>query len=701
MKKLFIAALALLMTFGAWAVPAKRGQWKTLKTSDGIEVRVELRGDEFMNYWQTSDGMRYVMNPDSRLLERADMTRMAAEAASKRAVRSSKRRGGPSNVTIGGDHQPYVGHKKGLVVLVAFADMPFRDGHDVKLYNRILNEENFSNDMGFIGSVHDYFRDQSYGQFLLDFDIAGPVTMPKGYAYYGGNSTSAPNSNCKNIGEMLETALNAVDPVVDFSKYDWDGDGEVDQVFFLYAGRGEASGGGEDTIWPHEWVLRSALGKSLTFDGVTVDTYACGCEMASDTRIDGIGTICHEFSHCLGLADMYDTADGGNYGMCKWDLMDQGNYNGNSFVPSGYTSWERVYAGWKTPIELTGNTSVSGMKGLEDNGDVYIIRNDAHGDEYYMLENRQRTRWDAAQDGEGLLVVHVDFVPSIWSSNRVNSSASSHQHCTPIAADNRYGYGNIGGDVFPSGDNNSLTATSVPSASVYYKNTDGTYLMNKWLRNITKHDDGTISFDFEVGRNSNVFYESFDQCAGKGGNDGVFNSLGANKNVGSGLMQTDMQGWTYAKAGGANMCAMFTGSATTPEFDIPGRSILTFKAGPLTSGTNITKLDLSVSGSATLSETSLTMTSGKMTDFTVYIDGSGPVSLTFTPGNIFFLDEVKVKSDVTSGIELLRPADGPYAAGSGKSDGRIYSIDGRYMGTDASVLKSGMYIMNGRKFVKQ
>ncbi len=699
MKKILLATAALCVSICATAIPAKRGLWQTIRLADGTEVKAELRGDEFMSYLQTEDGRKFTLNETTGLYDRADIDLLQKNADAMRALGKSTRRKGPANVTIGGDHQPYVGEKRGLVILVAFQDVPFRDGHDKSLYNRILNEDNFSNDMGFVGSVRDYFRDQSYGKFLLSFDVVGPITMPKTQAYYGGNDASARNPKSKGIGEMCETALNEADKVVDFSKYDWDGDGEVDQVFFLYAGRGEASGGGANTIWPHEWTLGGALGYTLNLDGKIVNTYACGCEMATNTRIDGIGTICHEFSHCLGLPDMYDTAnDSGNYGMCTWDIMDQGNYNGDSFIPSAYTGWERVYAGWKEPIELTETTSVTGMKAIEENGNVYIVRNDAHPDEYYILENRGRKGWDSAQEGEGLLVVHVDFIPQIWASNGVNSSSSDRQHCFPIAADNSYSYASIAGDVFPYNNVNSLTNESTPAATVFYKNTNGTFFMNKPITNITRNADGTISFDFSITEDRSILYESFDQCDGKGGNDGVFNTLGANKNVGQGVVKTDLEGWTYTTAGGANKCVLFTGAATTPEFNINGEATLTFRAGPLSGGTNSTQLTLSAEGNVTLDKTNLTMKAGKMSDFSVKISGNGPAKVTFTPGNRFFLDEIKVESSETTGIDNIAVSDRP--SNSKRINNRVYTIDGRYVGTDMRGLKNGIYIVNGKKYVK-
>lgn len=704
MNRLIIASLALACSLTMQASPAKRGVYKTIKLTDGTQVKAELRGDEFLSFWQDGSGRRFVKNDMTGLYETVDLSALSEVATAKRAMRQQNGPAeSPARITMGGDHQAYEGTKKGLVILVQFSDLSFQDGHDKALYNRILNEENFTSDLGFVGSVHDYFSDQSNGKFDLSFDIAGPITLSKGYAYYGGNLSSAPNPHAKNIGEFLQSAIEAVDDDVDFSKYDWDGDGYVDQVFFLYAGRGEASGGGDDTIWPHEWRLTGALGNTLTCDGVIIDTYACGCEMFSASQIEGIGTFCHEFSHCLGIPDMYDTynSSSGNYGMNTWDVMDQGSYNGDTFVPAGYTGWERVYAGWKTPIELTETTSITNMKALQNDGDIYIVRNDGHSDEYYILENRQLTGWDSSLDGKGLLVVHLDYISAIWQNNYVNNSTRNHPHCQPIAADDNYTWSSVSGDTYPCGVVNSLTNTSTPAASVYYKNTDGTFFMNKPITNITQNGDGTISFDFGVIASTDLFYESFDQCNGKGGNDGVFNKLGSNKNVGTATFTPDNTGWTATTMGGANQCAMFTGTATTPEIEVDGTVELTFKAGYLSSSSSTLTVTATSSSDVTLAQTTFTLSSGKMTEFTTTISGTGKVKLSFSNGGTFFLDEVRVKGQTSTGIQSVAISDNALHQVKKAFTDRIYSIDGRYVGTSFANLKSGIYIQNGKKVVKK
>lgn len=375
MKKLFLILSITMIAVTVLAVPAKPGLWKVVKLADGTEVRAELKGDEFCNYYQTSDGRRLVKNLKTGFYEAADMDAMARRAVIKRGLpaRLAPGRAQRSNVS-------YTGLKKGLIILVQFADVKFKDANTPELYNRIINERGFSNDMGFRGSVKDYFLDQSYGQMEFDFDIVGPVTMPEGYAYYGHNTE---DNNSANIGEMVIEACRAADDVVDFSKYDWDGDGEVEQVFFIFAGHGEASYPKDpDTIWPHKWSVRSATYPDvveLRLDNVLIDVYACGSELGSTEDIDGIGTICHEFSHCLGLPDMYDTQKDGEYGTSSWDIMCAGNYNGNSFCPAGYTSYERMAIGWVQPVELKTDCTVTDMKNLEESGEAYIIYNDEIG----------------------------------------------------------------------------------------------------------------------------------------------------------------------------------------------------------------------------------------------------------------------------------------------------------------------------------
>lgn len=523
-RLLALAFALVLQVPQAGAVPAKPGMTRLLTLKDGRKVSATLQGDEFLSYYLGADGRRYVRCAADTLYEEttaAAFTKLEARTETRRrqaAGRRQSRLKAARRNAIGGAHTLYEGKRRCLIVLVEFQDKRFKAGHDRTFYERIANERHFTSPLGFKGSLKDYFLDQSHGRFELDFDVAGPVLMPRGYAYYGANSA---DSHGVRVGQMIATALQSIDATTDFSAYDWGGDGWVDQIYFLYAGMGEAAGGDEDTIWPHEFQLEySDLGRSLQFDGVGVNTYACGCEITVDyvvnkftgqttrvERTDGIGTICHEFSHCLGLPDTYDTRGGKYYGMATWDLMAQGNYNGNSFVPSNYTGYERIYCGWTEPVVLDRPTSVRRMPSSSLYGRPFIVRNTAHPDEYYLLENRQMTGWDAAQYGRGLLVTHVDYDPLLWAYNSLNSDMdysnlkNDHPRMTVIPADNNFTLSaqGIAGDTYPYGSADALTDETVPAARLYNAGPDGEFLMHAPITNIRQEADGTLSFDFMGG----------------------------------------------------------------------------------------------------------------------------------------------------------------------------------------------------------
>lgn len=717
MKRTFIVTAMLTLSLGIMAAPARRGQWRTITLADGTEVRAELLGDENVSFWQTEDGRRFVRNTGTGRYVAADIDSLKAKATERRAALTLDGGGQSTRTRAAGTRAAgaaYTGEKKGLVILVEFPDMPFTAGSR-ELYERVINEQDYSDSgLGFVGSVRDYFSDQSLGVFDLTFDIAGPVMMPEGYATYGGDS---PYQDA-NVATMLRYALNAVDDDVDYTRYDWDGDGQVEQVFFIYAGLGQANGGDDNTIWPHKSAVINEAGTGyITLDGVRIYDYACSCELQpvygvqggqvviTGTRIDGIGTICHEYSHCLGLADLYDVDYSGAYGMNSWDLMSSGNYNGDGYLPPCYTGFERMQIGWEEPVELTEDTEVSALESIEQGGGFYVVRNDGnpggspvYSGEYYVLENRQLSgRWDAGLPGEGLLITHVDYNESAWTNNVPNDNPS-HQRCTPIPADNNFytSTQNVGGDAWPYNGNNSLTNSSTPAAAVYTKNTDGTYYMNKSVTDITQNSDGIISFSFSVIDNTPLFYESFDNCSGLGGNDGTFINMGVNP-VGKGAFNTDNEGWT-GDGGGASKCALFTSTGTTPEFTIGGDAVLTFSAAPLITGVAGPVITVTLNGNAEPAVTQADMTTGSFTDYSINISGTGSISITFSSNTSFFLDEVRVLGSVTTGISNAVTSQESQAS---PSDGRIYSIDGRYVGTDVSRLGKGLYIRGGKKFVKQ
>lgn len=532
MKKLYLM-LSMLFAFGAAAnaVPAKKLQ-KVITLTNGTQVSVELRGDEYLSWWEGTDGTAYRATADDTVFEAFDLEAQKPAAAARRAraeqgrvarlarVKNSLKGADDKMRGLGGDHITYKGVKKGLVVLVDFKNKKFADGHDLEYYKNVINGKDFSDEEeGYVGSVRDYFLAQSNGQFELDFDVVGPVTMSKNYGYYGNDGAYQKDEK---VYEMIKEACDGIQDKVNLKDYDWDGDGEADQVFFLYAGLGQASGGSAGTVWPHESELRYWPCGVLSYSTGKINTYACANELQPETQGSsryisaGIGTICHEFSHCLGFADMYDTTGSGGYGMSVFDVMDQGSYNGNGFVPCNYTAFERIYAGWVEAIELIDPATVKDMKSVSDYGRPFIMYNYKNTNEYFLMENRQNTGWDKGLYGSnGLLIVHVNYVPSRWANNSVNSSAEKIQCCTVVNADGsrentQY---SLQGDLYPYEVkgvtmNDEFTDESEPAAKLYTKNSDNSYALGIPITQI-KRSKGSVSFLVCGGDANNVIDNTF------------------------------------------------------------------------------------------------------------------------------------------------------------------------------------------------
>lgn len=706
MKKNIIALALLGAALAAGAMPVKPGLWRTLTLADGTTVRAEMTGDENITFWRAADGTCYRQTanadtfaevPASRLRqELGDILRQKAQRAE--AIRASL----PKRVTAK-EAGKYSGKKKCLVILANFADTKFKEGHTLDLYKQIINGNGYTNDeLGFKGSVADYFKAQSAGQFEIDFDVVGPVDLPKGYAAYGKNDASG-RDQAPLVHAMVENAVTlAKDLVTDWAQYDWDGDGLVEEVFVLYAGHGQATWQQDgDLVWPH----KSEIDPVTVADGVAVSVYACSCELGATEAIDGIGAFCHEFSHCLGLKDHYDI-NGTGYGTGFWDIMCYGCYNGNSFVPAGYNAYEKMFCGWQQPVVLDAEpVQVDNMKALADGGDTYIYYNDAAPDEYYLVENRQKTAWDAGLPGQGIIVTHVDYDATAWEYNQVNYVAS-HQRMAVVPADNDFGStaDNRAADAWPYNGNNSLSNYSRPAATVYNTNTDGSLLMNKFLMNMTQNDDGTVSFLYTTKSaitpdkpDGALLYDTFDNCSGVGGNDGVWGG----DNVGAADFIPDTDGWTGTPKTGACKCALF-GNATrkanvvTPEFAVTEPCVVSFLAAPYTGSTdNKLLLSANYGCSATLGETEFSLTPGQWTEVKTTVTGTGNVALRIKTNSAgVFIDNVCVVPQGSTGIETVG------GASLSRGESSVYTLDGRRIGSSLGSLPGGVYILNGKKVVK-
>lgn len=544
-RKSIIFFITWCLAMATFAIPAKRVAVR-LEQPDGTSITAYLCGDEHCHFYvnendkmiiEGEDGFYRIATADeeaaicNRWQEKIELNNMrrAKRTEDKRAetrLRNSELRNsgfgnyGFGNSSLGNSELQnnssrgrkafaqrgdYIGQKRGLVILVNFLNLSMKTPNAEVAFDEQFNKVGYSENEH-IGSVHDYFYDQSYGQFDLTFDIVGPVRVSKEYSFYGKNDS---NGDDMYPGMMVIEACQLADEYVDFSRYDWDGDGEVDQVVIIYAGYGEHAGAARSTIWPHEYELDLAKefgdgDGAITLDGTRINSYAVSCELSGHTGsiIDGIGTACHEFSHCLGLPDLYDTT-GSASGMGDWDLMAAGSYNGpfwSSEVPCGFSAYEREFAGWVNIRELSSPCTVSEMPSLNDEGVAYAIYNDGNRNEFFVLENRQNDRWfeyvGMTEGIHGMLVTHIDYDKEAWQENEVNTSAT-HQRVAYIPCNGTHASSR--GVLFPN-RTDKLTNDSHQNCggTLFNPNVDGSFFMNKEITDI-KETDGLISFQFMGG----------------------------------------------------------------------------------------------------------------------------------------------------------------------------------------------------------
>ncbi|MCH5241903.1 MAG: M6 family metalloprotease domain-containing protein [Muribaculaceae bacterium] len=354
---------------------------------------------------------------------------------------------------------PSFGEHRSLVILVEFSDKGFTIENPKEFYTRMLNEPGFSYG-GATGSARDYFISNSNGIFIPQFDVYGPVVLEKPYSYYGRNSIWGEDSN---PWDMVIEACKVLDDEVDFSLYDQNEDGFIDNVYIFYAGYGEADGGGANTIWPHSFDITAITRRPYKFDDVRLDHYACSNELQkfNNDMPDGIGTFCHEFSHVLGLPDLYSTTYNNAFTPSNWDILDQGSYNNYSRTPPNYSSYERFALDWINPEILYDDDEIL-LNPLDETNEAFIVMTDKDN-EYFLFENRQQRGFDEFLPGHGMLIWHIDFNLRKWMNNTVNNTPS-HQNVDLIEADDKKDWETLSGDAFPGTENvNEFSCQTVPS----------------------------------------------------------------------------------------------------------------------------------------------------------------------------------------------------------------------------------------------
>ena len=507
MKKVVALVFSALLGLAvANAIPAKR-VYRTYTQADGSSVTAMKVGDEFGHYYVTAEGTPMLRNAQGRL-QKADneAIRAVTTRAEARKSRSYSTTMAQSSETGSKYHGighfslpfPRTGKSNSLVFLVEFTDVKFTTPNPQEYFTRQLNEPGFKED-GAMGSAHDYFQEQSHGLFDPTFEVYGPVQLEHDMAYYGGNDDA-------NVFEMIIEAVEAYRGKIDFTKYDYDNNGNIDNVFVIYAGYGEADYDDEDTVWPHAFEIYDRV---VEFDGKRLYGYACANEITppSETKpydsTNGIATFCHEFSHVLGLPDLYNTTN--PYDLTTpnaWDLMDYGSYNNDGRTPPNYSAVERNAMGWMFPAEFIGPESIT-LESLTKSNEAYIIPTNLDN-EFFVVENRQQDGWYTYLPGHGLLVWHISFNQTIWDSNEPNdgrrgfnkgvdiveacgfADASQDKHGNPLYLD---GYS------FPGSRNvTSLTSTTYPALTTW-----AGVALDYPITDITE-TDGVVSFDVCGGR---------------------------------------------------------------------------------------------------------------------------------------------------------------------------------------------------------
>ncbi|MFC2812508.1 MAG: M6 family metalloprotease domain-containing protein [Prevotella conceptionensis] len=564
MKKTVLILITLLCHLAShaskgWPYPI------TVSQPDGTQLTIRINGDADFNWVSTLDNVvlkqvgngYYIANIDTNgmlsssgtLAHDADKRSSAEQSLCKKQdvkafltvntrperLTATRGFGGKSSTSF----FPHTGSPRAIVLLVQFANRPFKV-QPRKAFNQYLNSmadkhQDFGNaEDRNTGSVKRYFSDMSGGKFKPQFDLYGPITMPKNVAYYGEGSSSM-----ERYRELVSEACTMMDDSLDFSKYDADKDGNVDLVYIIYAGYGESVSSIDSTLWPKAFVCGTDIkkdGKYVRLAGISNELNGRpdgNYNSKSGLLINGVGLFCHEFSHCMGLPDFYPTVSPqwttandkqdfdayDNQGMEEWDVMDNGIYLYNGYSPTAYTAWEREKMGWLTIETLTKEGKVE-LKSIDEGGKAYRIKNDKNtsGNEYYIVENIQAKGWNKKLPASGMMVSHVEYVPRAFSvfhggDNSVNN-IKKHPRMTIVPAD---GYlpssyrkvsdnsnltapymkkkqydEQLAGDLYP-GKNNVNRLTDAQNMVNYAPWTGG--MLNKPIYNIALKN-GIVTFDF-------------------------------------------------------------------------------------------------------------------------------------------------------------------------------------------------------------
>lgn len=523
-KKTLTLLTLMCCALAAIAMPAKPG-WHTITQSDGTTVKVQSVGNAFNGAILTTDGLTVARGNDGDFYYTSSLTGLTAVRAHEPSQRTpgekaftsaqhsaltmkinsytmphpkGKLNATGSNATAS---VPALGERRIPIILVEFQDKKFKNTKE-QIVNAMLTGEE---------SVGQYFRDQSNGMYMPEFDVYGIYCLSQDREYYGGHSGTAKD---KGIGWLVTEAcqLAAADNV-SFKPYDTNNDYYCDVVIIIFAGISEAQASmyHPEAIWPQNWTLEAAQyynrGGNGAFSPNVGDPYVNQFAVFNELHgsndngktIDGIGTFAHEFGHCLGLPDMYDTGNNDNYGMGNWDIMCLGCYCNDGYTPVGYSAYEKQFMGWISYIKPEPNTyyTLTPFNQVNKVTDKAVcITSDVNKNEYFILENRRRHKWDRYLPGEGIMVTHITYSASQWTNNKPNNEKI--QLITLLPADNKLSKYSESGDLWPQHGKYEVTDNSTPATILnmtsYGEITGNAGKLGKPVTEMVINRDGTASF---------------------------------------------------------------------------------------------------------------------------------------------------------------------------------------------------------------
>ena len=417
-----------------------------------------------------------------------------------------------------GSYLQHTGSPRILTILAAFQDVGFTVNDPVKAFDQYLNG-NKQEDLGNmnhmnVASVRQYFNTCSYGNFTPQFDVVGPLTLPQNMAYYGGKNNKGSDDR---FSDFCRDALElAKDIVSDWSTYDNDKDDRIELVCVIFAGYGQNQGGADSTIW-----AKASYQNIKVNDTQRISRFNCCPELFHPQYpdyINGTGVFIHEFSHCMGLPDLYattSTAYVNNQGMETFSIMDYGLYNRNGFAPCPYNAWEQEVMGWTKIEELKptadSQQQVSDLLPLIEGGKAYKLVNADNDRDYIVMENIQKRGLNTYSAAHGLLVYHVDYPYNTVNMTDAPNSNPGHPGVAVVPANgtlissylrgsgkkytNEEWKESLSSSVFPGPENVTALTSQMQLPNYCFWNSSKAKETNYMLNSISENEGtGTVSF---------------------------------------------------------------------------------------------------------------------------------------------------------------------------------------------------------------